>query len=246
VSLESILRRDRRIVMGGLVLLVAVSWGYLLAGAGMEMEPVQWTPGYALLMFMMWWIMMGAMMLPSAAPVILLVAALNRRARPERRPYGTAGSFATGYLIAWAGYSLAAVAAQWWLTQNGLLSAMMQTTTAQLAGAFLIAAGLWQFTPMKDVCLRHCRSPVQFLTERRRKGNRGGLAMGMEHGTYCLGCCWLLMALLFVGGVMSLIWILGLTLYVVGEKLLPAGERMGRLAGAALLLWGLALIGGLT
>lgn len=260
MNLESLLKRDRWVVIGGLALVVAIAWGYLLSGAGtgmsaqemagmsgkgMDMEPAAWTLGYAVLIFFMWWVMMAAMMLPSAASILLIVAALNRKARPERMPYGATGFFAAGYLIAWACFSLVAVAAQWWLTQSGVLSAMMQATSGKLAGGFLIAAGLGQLTPLKHACLRHCRSPVQFLTRRRRKGNYGGLAMGMEHGAYCLGCCWLLMALLFVGGVMNLYWIVGLAVYVLGEKLLPAGQRIGRLAGAALVLWGLALIGGL-
>ncbi|OGA27357.1 MAG: hypothetical protein A3I01_02435 [Betaproteobacteria bacterium RIFCSPLOWO2_02_FULL_65_24] len=260
MSLESILHRDRWVVAGGLALVIAIAWGALLSGAGtgmtpqdmtamprdMEMEPVQWTPGYAALMFFMWWIMMTAMMLPSAAPVLLLAAALNRSVEPGLRPYGTTGFFAAGYLVAWMLFSLAAAAAQWGLTQSGVLSGMMHATDGRLAGALLIAAGLWQLTPIKQACLRQCRSPLMFLVQRRRKGNLGGLAMGMEHGAYCLGCCWLLMALLFVGGVMNLYWIVGLAVYVLAEKLLPAGQRIGRWAGAALVLWGVLLLGGIA
>lgn len=258
MNLESILKRDRWVVLGGLVLVVAMAWAYLLAGAGMGMSvhdmagmagegmgPAAWTWGYAVVMFFMWWIMMVAMMLPSAAPILLLVAALNRRASPGRLPYGATGFFAAGYLSAWACFSLVAVAAQWWLTQSGLLCAMMQATSATLAGDLLVAAGLWQLTAVKHACLRHCRSPVQFLTRHRRKGNDGGVLMGMAHGAYCLGCCWLLMALLFVGGVMNLYWIVGLAVYVLAEKLLPVGLRVSRLVGAGLVLRGLGLIGGL-
>jgi predicted metal-binding membrane protein len=268
VNLESTLKQDRRVVMGGLALVVALAWGYLLAGAGVEMDGHEtarissaegihvdsypaamqsaiWTYDYVLLMFLMWWIMMAAMMLPSAAPTILLAAALNRKARADRAPYGGSGFFAAGYLIAWGFFSLVAVVAQWGLAKSGLLSSTMHSTSPVLAGGLLIAAGIWQFTSIKQACLRHCRSPVQYLTRRRRKGNAGSLGMGMEHGAYCLGCCWFLMALLFVGGVMNLYWIMGLAVYVLGEKILPAGHRIGRLAGAGLVAWGVGLIAGL-
>lgn len=260
MNLEYFLKRDRWVVIGVLTLAVVLAWAHLFAGAGMDMSAttmtrmygeemlmpaITWTPGYVLLMFWMWWIMMTAMMLPSAAPVLLLVAALNRSAQPGRLPYGATGLFAAGYLTAWGGFSLIAVAAQWWLTENGALSAMMQATNGKLAGGSLIAAGLWQFTSIKGVCLRRCRSPAQFLTERRRTGKHRGLLMGMEHGVQCLGCCWLLMALLFVGGVMNLYWIAGLALFVLVEKLLPAGVWFGRVAGLLLTLWGLAVTIGL-
>jgi predicted metal-binding membrane protein len=249
VSLESVLKRDRWIVAGALAFVVALSWAYLLSGTGMgtgghdmtdmgAMRERSWNLGYAALMSLMWWIMMAAMMLPGAAPVVLLAAALNRRAQPDRAPFGATGFFVAGYLVAWGFYSLLAVAAQWWLTQTGLLSAMMRSASWQLSGGLLIAAGLWQLTPIKSACLRHCRSPVQFLTQRRRSGNPGALMMGVEHGTYCLGCCWLLMALLFAAGVMNLYWIAGLSIYVLGEKLLPAGHRVARWSGIGLVVAG--------
>jgi predicted metal-binding membrane protein len=192
----------------------------------------------------MWCIMMTAMMLPSATPVLLLAAALNRRVEPERRPYGRTAFFAAGYVFVWTLFSLAAVAAQWGLAQSGALSGMMHASDGRLAGGLLIAAGLWQLTPLKHACLRQCRSPLMVLVQRRRKGNLGALTMGTEHGAYCLGCCWVLMALLFVGGVMNLYWIVGLALYVLAEKLLPAAHRLGRWAGAALVLAGVALVAG--
>ncbi len=233
--------------------MTALGWGYLLAGAGMPMPaksavealaPAPWTLGYAAVNFFMWWIMMAAMMLPSAAPTILLSAALNRKAAPERTPYGTSGWFTAGYLAAWALFSLVAVAAQWALAVSGLLSSSMSATSPILAGVLLIAAGLWQFTPAKRACLGHCRSPMHLLTRKRRPGNLGALLMGAENGATCLVCCWFLMTLLFVGGVMNLVWIVGLSLYVLVEKLLPAGQRLGRLAGAALVVWGVGLLAG--
>ncbi len=257
MDLGLIVKRDRRVVASGLALIVALSWAYLPGGAGVgmdghdmpgmsmeEMDPQPWNLEYAALMFLMWWIMMAAMMLPSAAPVVLLAAALNRKSRPDRMPYGATGFFLAGYLLAWAGFSLLAVLAQWWLAQTGFLSAMMQLSSRQLAGALLIAAGLWQLTPVKHACLRRCRSPAQFLTERRRSGGVGALAMGVEHGAYCLGCCWLLMALLFVGGVMNFYWIAGLAVYVLGEKLLPVGHRLARWICAALMVGGTVVIAG--
>ena len=263
IRLEVILKRDRWVVLGGLALVILLSWIYLLVGAGMGMsglamtrlsaaegmtmemeatvmQPAVWSIGYALLMFFMWWIMMIAMMLPSATPTILLAAALNRKASPNDPPYGSSGYFAAGYLFAWALFSCIAVAVQWSLMGSGLLSSLMQSTSTVLAGGILIAAGLWQFTPIKHACLRHCRSPVKFLTQHRRRGNVGSLLMGLEHGGYCVGCCWFLMALLLVGGVMNLYWIMALAIYVLVEKVFPKGERIGQIVGVGLAVWGLS------
>ena len=259
--LETILKRDRYIVLGGLVLVIFLSWLYLLAGAGMGMtgwemtqlssakhvamdmnmsimQPAAWSISYVIVMFLMWWIMMIAMMLPSATPMILLAAALNRRADPHRQPFGASGFFAAGYLVAWALFSAIAVIVQWALTTSGLLSAFMQSTSVILASSLLILAGVWQLTPIKRACLRHCRSPAKFLTQHRRKGNLGSLRMGVEHGLRCVGCCWFLMALLLVGGVMNLYWIIGLAVYVLIEKVVPVGERIGQLIGIVLMVWG--------
>lgn len=256
-SLETVLRRDRLIVAIALFMVAALAWAYLLTSAGMDeampgmadmpgmvMAAPVWTLHYALLMFTMWWIMMVAMMLPGAAPTILLLAAINH-ARPGAAPYGKVAFFVAGYLLMWALFSVAAVLAQGMLDAVGLLSAAMATASAPIAGALLFGAGLWQFAPLKQMCLRHCRSPVMFLTKHRRPGNLGSLRMGARHGAYCVGCCWLLMALLFVGGVMNLYWILALSGYVLVEKLLPWGPRIGALVGGSLCLWGLALMLGL-
>lgn len=264
MSLEALLRRDRWVALAALAVVLALAWGWLLAGAGMDlpadgagamaampgmagmsdmpgMAPVAWSWRYALLMFAMWWGMMLAMMLPSAAPVILLVAALNRRVRPQRPPYGAAAGFASGYLLAWGLFSLLATAAQWWLTSLGLLGALLRSEASALSGVLLLAAGAWQLAPLKGACLRHCRAPFDFLIRHRR---RGSLWLGLAHGGYCLGCCWLLMALLFVGGLMNLYWIVGLSLYAMAEKLLPVGPWLGRLSGALLVLGGGALLVG--
>ncbi len=254
--LEPILKRDRWLITAGLLLIIIISWAYILAGAGMGMTaiemsrmsadmlmtPAVWTPGYALLMFFMWWVMMIAMMLPSATPVILLAAALNRRSDPDQLPYGAAGYFTAGYLLIWAGFSLVAVAVQWLLQISDVLSGMLAINSAAIAAGLLLAAAIWQVTPLKQACLRQCRSPVKFLTERRRSGNAGALLMGLDHGLYCLGCCWFLMALLFVGGVMNLFWILGLTIFVLMEKLLPLGRVLGYIAAAILAPCGVLLL----
>ena len=164
------------------------------------MQPAVWTPGYAALMFAMWWVMMVAMMLPSAAPMLLLFARIHRGERAGGRSYVPTGIFAAGYLVAWGGFSALATAAQWGLQQIDLLSPMMATSSRLLAAAILIGAGAWQLTPIKRICLRHCRSPLGFFATSWRRGALGAFRMGLDHGSYCLGCCWFLMALLFVGG----------------------------------------------
>ncbi|MGH8595452.1 MAG: DUF2182 domain-containing protein, partial [Gammaproteobacteria bacterium] len=249
--LTAIAARDRAVVTIGLLIVVLLAWGYLLAGAGMgmhgvemtrmyysmpvhldaTMQPMTWTTDYAVLMFSMWWIMMVAMMLPAAAPTILLAAALNRKTESTRKPFGGAIYFTLGYLSAWALFSAIAVFAQWALWESELLTPMLRSQSALLASAVLLTAGIWQFTPWKQTCLQHCRSPIAFLVHRRRAGNLGALAMGTEHGAYCLGCCWFLMLLLFVGGVMNLYWVVALTAYVWAEKVLPVGPQLRRVAG---------------
>jgi predicted metal-binding membrane protein len=206
------------------------------------MATMTWTPGYAVLMFFMWWIMMMAMMLPSAAPMILLFAMVNRKQREKGAPYVATGIFAAGYVLVWGAFSLVAVGAQWGLERSGLLSATMASTSAMLGAGLLIAAGIYQLTPLKHACLRHCRSPIFFITHHWRPGNPGALRMGLEHGAFCTGCCWFLMALLFYGGVMNLYWIVGLALFVLLEKTIPAGHWLGRITGVLLIAWGGALM----
>jgi predicted metal-binding membrane protein len=221
--LESLLKRDRVIVVAGLVVVVALAWAYLLLGAGMDMSALRmtalpaamepgpptspWTPAYGLLMLVMWWVMMIAMMVPSAAPMILLFAAVNRRQRSAGGTFVPTGIFLSGYLLAWGGFSLVAVALQWGLERAALL-------------------------------LRHCRSPLHFVTHGWRRGRWGAFRMGLEHGAFCLGCCWFLMGLLFYGGVMNLYWIAGVAVLVLLEKTVPAGRWLGLAIGVGLILWG--------
>jgi predicted metal-binding membrane protein len=206
------------------------------------MAPMAWSPGYAVLMFFMWWIMMMAMMLPSATPMILLFALINRKQRENGAPYVPTGIFAAGYLLVWGAFSLVAVTAQWGLGRIGLLSSMLASTSVLLGAGLLIAAGIYQLTPLKHACLRHCRSPIFFIGHHWRPGNMGALRMGVEHGAFCTGCCWFMMALLFYGGVMNLYWIVGLAVFVLLEKTIPAGHWLGSITGGFLIAWGGALM----
>jgi predicted metal-binding membrane protein len=221
------LRRERLIVAGGIALLVGLCWWFLATGAGMAaMEP----PFSALVL--MWWLMMVAMMLPSATPAILLYA----RVREQRRAGATVAQpwiFALGYLAVWLLFSIAAAS-----MQRLIAAPAMALDSRIFVSAVLIAVGLYQLSPLKSACLRQCRSPAAFLTAHWRPGVTGAVRLGVLHGAYCVGCCWMLMALLFVGGVMNFAWIAALTLIVGIEKLVPRGDIVGRAAGVALIAWG--------
>ncbi|SHK18494.1 Predicted metal-binding membrane protein [Bradyrhizobium lablabi] len=244
--LEYLLRRDRLIVVAGLAGVVVLACIYLAAGAGMDTDmadmsmdmPMPWSPAYAVLAFVMWWVMMVAMMVPSAAPTLLLFTTIQRKQAASVRPFVEAWVFLSGYLLTWAGFSLVATLAQWGLERAGLLSMAMTSTSAVLGGLILVAAGLYQFTPVKSACLRYCQNPVLFLSRYWQPGAAGALRMGLRNGGYCLGCCWFLMGLLFVAGIMNLVWIAGIALYVAAEKLLPLGQRLSRAAGVALIVSG--------
>lgn len=208
----------------------------------MIMQPAVWTPAYTLVMFFMWWVMMIAMMIPSAAPMILLFAGINRKQREKDAPFIPTSIFALGYLIIWGVFSLLAVALQWGLEQVGLMSATMAITNRLFGGLVLVAAGVYQLNPLKQACLHHCRTPIQFISQHWRKGANGAMRMGIEHGVFCLGCCWGLMILLFVGGVMNLYWIIGIAVIVLLEKTIPAGHRLGSLGGISLIGWGVWML----
>ncbi len=250
-AFEKVLKRDRYIVIGGLSVVGVASWLYILTGTGMdtgEMSTISggamttvitaWTSAYFALMLVMWWVMMVAMMLPSTTSMVLVFAAINRKNREQDRAYVPTGFFAVGYIVAWGAFSLVAVVLQWGLERLALLSPMMQTTSVYLGAALLIGAGFYQLTPLKQACLRHCRSPIDFMAHHWRTGSSGAFRMGLEHGLFCLGCCWVLMFLLFYGGVMNLLWIGGLAFYVLLEKVAPAGSHLGRYTGALLIIWG--------
>ena len=208
--------------------------------------PGDWTAGHAILVVLMWWVMMVAMMLPGVSPTVLLYTALLRSGADAARVPAVSGAFVGGYLAVWAGFSSAAAGLQWFLEAQGLVSGTMMRLTDTAPGAVvLIAAGVYQFTRLKGACLTRCRSPAEFITRRRRPGIPGAFAMGLEHGTLCLGCCWFLMALLFVGGITNLFWIAGLAALVAVEKLTRFGDLTGRIAGAALIVWGGGVLAGM-
>jgi predicted metal-binding membrane protein len=225
--------------------------GMALDMPGMDMgaeslPPAAWSPGAWLLMIAMWWVMMIAMMMPSAASTILLYAQVYRHAQAQgKRQDGTAptGSFAAGYLSAWLAFALAATLLHWALERTWLVSStLMGSQSRWLSGAVLIAAGLYQVSPLKRACLSHCRAPAAFLARHWRPDSSGAFRLGALHGSYCVGCCWMLMALLFVGGVMNVIWIAALAILVLIEKALAAGVWVGRGAGIALIAWGIATL----
>ncbi len=222
----------------------------IYAMSGMDMgaaaAPRPWGPGVWALTIAMWWAMMIAMMAPSAAPAILLYARVHRHALAQGQVQdriAPTGAFAAAYLLVWLGFSVAATGLHWALERAGLVSAMMMGSQSRwLSAAVLIAAGAYQLSPLKRMCLSHCRAPASFLARHWRPHASGALRIGALHGAYCVGCCWMLMALLFVGGVMNLIWIAALTLLVLAEKLFPAGQWIGRASGAMLIAWGVATL----
>ncbi|UWQ77936.1 DUF2182 domain-containing protein [Leisingera sp. S132] len=255
---ECLARNDRMVVLAAVAFVVLLSGLCTVFGAGMDMTAVEmtrmarpigepmamgagtpWTAGYAMLIFVMWWVMMIAMMTPSAAPVLLLFTAIKKSGSRAGRAPLLSLLFLSGYLLAWAFFSAAATALQWRLETMGLSDGpMMSLSSRTLGGALLLAAGAYQFTPYKHACLSHCRLPVQFLTRHNRTGLAGAVLMGAHHGTFCLGCCWALMLLLFAGGIMNLHWIAGLALFVLAEKTLPWPRFLTAGSGALLLLAG--------
>ena len=258
-AIERVVKRDRAIVLGALVSVVALSWAYVLSGAGMSMSafemtrmstgkggmammPAVWDIGYAGVMFLMWWVMMIAMMLPSATPMVLLFAAVNRKQKQKGNPYVATTHFASAYVIVWAGFSVVAVALQWGLEALALLSPMLTSASVVFGGGLLLSAGIYQLTPIKQACLKNCRSPLQFMMTRWRSGADGAFRMGVEHGAYCVGCCWFLMGLLFFGGVMNLYWIIGLAVFVLMEKTIPAGHWFSYGVGVLLILCGIVVL----
>ena len=186
--------------------------------------------------------MMVAMMVPGTAPMILLFAAIRRKQRESDHPLASVSAIVAGYVAVWSVFSLAATLLQWGLEQAALLSPMMVGTGPILGGALLVVAGLYQWSPLKQACLRHCRSPIHFIVHRRRAGSGGAFVMSLEHGAFCVGCCWFLMGLLFVGGVMNLLWVAAIAVFVLLEKVLPFGARAGRVTGGLLVLAGLFVL----
>lgn len=240
--------RDRWIVGAALLATAALAWAWLLmqpvqdmAMAGMS-DPSPWSAAYLVPAFAMWALMMVAMMLPSAMPMILLYARVTAKAGARRATLGTT-VFTLAYVALWTGFALAAAVLQAALVGRGVVSDIgLALGDARLAGGLLVAAGLYQLTPLKHACLETCRSPLSFLMRLWRPGTAGALRLGLAHGAYCIGCCWALMLLLFVGGVMNLAWIGGLALLVLAEKLAPARLAVTPAVGAMLILAGVVLL----
>ncbi len=248
--IEGLLSRDRWIVVVCLAIVAILAWAYILMGAGMDMSmpgmvmaPMAWSPAVALQMLAMWWVMMIAMMVPSAAPTVLLFSKIQAGNTAGGEASIGAATFLAGYLAVWGVFSALATGMQWGLDRLGLIAMDMRLASPWLAGALLIAAGLYQFTPIKAACLKHCQSPVLFLSTHWKPGATGALWMGARHGAYCLGCCWGLMVLLFVGGIMNLLWVAGLAVYVALEKWTSGMAWLAPTMGAALCAAGLTLLG---
>jgi predicted metal-binding membrane protein len=251
--LPALIKRDRLVIGLCIAAVAAVAWWYTAYEAqrmnatgvceclGMKMggpELGSWTAASLLPLFLMWAVMMVAMMLPSAAPMILTFASVARNRRRAERPYVPVAVFAAGYVVIWCAFSIAAAVGQWLLHREALLSPAMASSSALLGGGLLLAAGVFQFTPLKRSCLTRCRAPLEFIMSRWREGWRGAFGMGVEHGAFCAGCCWALMALLFVLGVMNILWIAALTILVALEKMLPRANWLRSASGVLLACWG--------
>lgn len=238
---ESLLLRDRLLVGAALVVAVALCWAWIVPmardmygsmnGASAWMMTGTWDVTHLALLFAMWTVMMAGMMLPSAAPALFLYGGVIRRSADAARATSHVYAYAGGYLLVWTAYSLVATILQRLLARWLLISPMMDARDARFGGALLIVAGFYQFTPFKRACLASCRHPVEFIVRHWKPGLWGGFYLGAAQGLYCLGCCWALMMLLFVGGVMNLWWIAALTVFVLLEKAAPFGEKGGRYSG---------------
>lgn len=259
--LELLLKRDRAVVLAAVVAIAALAWAYVAwlaanMGAaapsgtdmpGMDMPGMDmggtlapalrgWSVGDFAFMFAMWAIMMIGMMLPSVAPMLLVYAGVGRQAGSQGKPFAATAWFAAGYLLAWVAFSMIATSAQWILESVLLLTPMTGIGT-RIGGVVLIAAGIYQCTPLKDVCLSTCQSPMQFIMRHGgfRSDPRGAINLGVEHGTYCIGCCWALMAILFVVGIMNLLWVAAIAAFILLEKIIVPGRLLSRAAGTVLI-----------
>jgi predicted metal-binding membrane protein len=245
-AVEWLLRRDSAVIAVALLLVVLVAgwhtWSFAHAMANMQMTaPMPWTPATTAAILLMWVSMMAAMMLPSAAPVVLLYARHCGRRADAFGAYVPTGLFVAGYLAVWTGFAALATALQWLIDWFGWLSAEMAIDRPLIAGLALAAAGVYQLTPAKRACLAHCRGPVAFLAMHWRPGPLGALRMGVVHGLYCLGCCWVLMLVLFVGGAMNLAVVLALAGFIAVEKWAPHGSSLSRAMAAVLIALGAVL-----
>jgi predicted metal-binding membrane protein len=244
---DTALRRDRVVVAAGLAAITLLAWAYIVhmgrmmspsASMAMPMPGDLGAPELGYLV-PMWIVMMVAMMVPSAAPTILLFSSVARRRRTQGVPTASVAVFTAGYLLIWALYATMAAVVQWELHRLALLSPGMVSVSPWLGGGLLVVAGVYQWLPVKGACLSNCHSPFGFFATEWREGISGALVMGFRHASHCVGCCWALMALLFVAGVMNLLWVAAIAAFVLIEKVLPAGRVIGRVTGVVLAGWGL-------
>jgi predicted metal-binding membrane protein len=257
-------RRDLIAISASLVGIVAVAWWYLLSLSSEMGSPLAhgmpvgdattavdvmpgmsvpvWNFAYFAAMFLMWAVMMVGMMLPSVAPTVLIYSLVAKQAAKKGSPVAPTGAFVSGYLAVWIGFSLVATTGQYLLDRASLLTEMMASNSNVLGGGLLLVAGGWQLAPLKDQCLQHCRSPFEFISQNWQRGLSGAVRMGVKHGIYCLGCCWAIMALLFVGGVMNLLWIAALSIFVLLEKILPGAGNSRRITGTAMIVVGIVVL----
>jgi predicted metal-binding membrane protein len=255
-ALEAILRRDRTLIGVAISIIVVVCWAYIASIAEHMRTPVagiddmitpeaaEWSLGDAASVLVMWSVMMVGMMLPTAARPILLYAYLGRRAAADEPPFTPAIWLALGYALSWIAFSLIATAVQWALESASLLTPTMASKSAALCGALLLLAGLYQVSPLKSACLARCQAPLGFIERQGgfRHDAQGSIALGWRHGLALIGCCWALMALLFISGVMNIVWMAVIGFFLLIEKLLASGPLLSRMSGVALILAGAAVL----
>jgi predicted metal-binding membrane protein len=244
--LEAALHHDRAVILVVLIAIPLAAWIWIalmaqdmygtMRGASAWMMTTEWDSAHIVMLWAMWAVMMTAMMLPTAAPLILLYAAAARKNAEPGSAAQRVYALAAGYVLVWSLFSVIATALQRFLASTGVLTPMMEPATSAAGAAVLAIAGLYQLTPLKRGCLHACRSPLGFMVQRWRGGAAGAFRLGLDHGIYCLGCCWALMLILFAGGVMNLVVIVTLTIWVAVEKIAPLGERTPIVSGVALLV----------
>lgn len=242
-SLEAILWRDRLFILAGLAILILLSWGYMAQMAGQMRDVQAWGASDFFYAFGMWSVMMAGMMLPSASPMILTFSGICRR-RAAGYPLLRTVLFVAGYIFVWVGYSAGGALLQGIFQAAALLTPMGMSTSPLFAGSLLIIAGIFQWAPLKGACLKGCRTPMGFLMAEWRPGRRGALMMGLRHGWICALCCWATMMLMFVLGMMNLLWMAALAVFCLVEKIAPAGDRVSRITGVLFSGWGVWLIAG--
>lgn len=245
--LEKHLNDDRLIIATGIAIVSILSWVHMarmsahaFMSASHVMVPIQAAEIFAF--FVMWVVMMIAMMLPTAAPMILTFSTITRKRKSQNQPYVNTSIFVFGYLVVSVLYSAGAVAVQVWMHNNALMTTMGGSNSTLFSGLLLTSAGVYQWTSLKHNCLKKCRNPFDFLMLYWREGKNGALSMGIKHGIFCTLCCWILMALMFVAGVMNLLWMILVTLVILIEKIVPRGDILARIFGVFMVCAGIYFI----